>query len=287
MASTGPPTNEAQIEYWNEVAGPTWVAAQDALDALIGEFGERALARAAARPGEHVLDVGCGCGATSLALARAVGAQGSVTGVDISKPMLGRASARAREAGLTTLSFQEADAQSAELGAGRFDLVFSRFGVMFFADPTRAFGNLHRALRAPDGRLTFVCWQAATKNPWMMVPAAAAATLIPMQPMDPAAPGPFAFADEARVRDILERAGFREIGFEDAPGVLRLGQGDVASAAEFALNVGPTARALRDAGADAALRERVIAAIAQALVPYHGPDGVRLPGATWIVTARA
>jgi hypothetical protein len=165
--------------------------------------------------------------------------------------------------------------------------VFSRFGVMFFADPTAAFTNLHRALRPGQGRLTFVCWQAVPKNPWMLVPAAAAATIVPMPPADPIAPGPFAFADDVRVRGILERAGFREIAFEDAPGELRLGNGDLASAAEFALAVGPTARALREAGDDPALRERVKAAIAEALKPHLRPDGVRLAGSTWIVTARA
>jgi len=287
MTSAASPTNDEQIQYWNESAGPTWVAAQDALDALIGGFGERALARAAARPGERVLDVGCGCGATSLALARAVGTQGGVTGVDISKPMLGRAGERAREAGLVNLSFREADAQSADLGVGAFDLVFSRFGVMFFADPPAAFANLHRALRPGQGRLAFVCWQAIPKNPWMLVPAAAAAAIVPMKPADPTAPGPFAFADDVRVRGILEGAGFREIAFEDAPGELRLGNGDLASAAEFALAVGPTARALGEAGNDPALRERVKAAIAEALKPHLRPDGVRLAGSTWIVTARA
>lgn len=287
--TTGPtPANDDQIRYWNETAGPAWVAAQDLLDALIGELGDRALARAAATPGERVLDVGCGCGATSLALGHAVQTQGSVTGVDISKPMLARANERAQRAGLAHVSFREADAQTADLGAGAFDLVFSRFGVMFFADPTVAFTNLRRALRPGRGRLTFVCWQAVQKNPWMLVPMLAAAPLLPpLAPPDPTAPGPFAFANDARVRRILETAGFRDVAFDGATASLRLGTGDVASAADVALGLGPTAHALREARADETLHAKVKAAVAEALTPFLTEDGVRLAASTWIVNARA
>lgn len=288
MTSTAGPDspNAEQVRYWNEVSGPTWVAAQDVLDALIGPVGEHALAVAAAHAGERVLDVGCGCGTTTLALARAVGSTGTVTGLDISGPMLTRARERAGEAGLSNVRFRQADAQIAALEPAAYDLLFSRFGVMFFADPVAAFRNLHGAM-APEGRLAFVCWQAITRNPWMLVPVTAAAQHLTLPRPDPLAPGPFAFADDARLRGILEDAGFREVAIADRSTTLRLGTGDLESATQFAMVVGPTASALREARADEALRTRVTDAVREALRPYHAADGVHLGGATWIVTARA
>ncbi len=279
--------NAEQIRYWNEHSGPTWVAAQSVLDALIGPIGEQALAMASPAAGESVLDVGCGCGTTSIELARRVGAAGRVVGLDISVPMLVRARERAAEAGLAQLAFREGDAQIESLAPASVDLIFSRFGVMFFADPVAAFHNLHGALRSA-GRLVFVCWQAIQNNPWMLIPMTAAAQHLALPtPASPHAPGPFAFADATRLRGILEAAGFHSIEISDRPTVLRLGTGDLESATQFAMLVGPTAAALRDAKADDAMRERVTGAVREALRPHLTPDGVRLGGSTWIVTARA
>src|SRR5262249_32133419 len=150
--------NAEQVRFWNDAGSRRWVRQQALLDAMLASLGRRALERAAARHGERVVDVGCGCGDTSLALARAVGVTGRVTGIDVSRPMLERAGERAREAGLGTVCFVEADAQTHPF-AREHDLVFSRFGVMFFIDPVVAFRNLRGAL-GPGGRLAFVCWQA-------------------------------------------------------------------------------------------------------------------------------
>ncbi|MFM8754728.1 MAG: class I SAM-dependent methyltransferase, partial [Phenylobacterium sp.] len=167
--------NEAQEAYWNDLAGRTWAALQDRIDRQIRPLGLAAMDRLAPSPGETVLDIGCGCGDTSLELARRVGPEGEVLGLDISGLMLEVARRRAAEAGASALEFRQADAQVAALPGGR-DAVFSRFGVMFFADPPAAFANLRRALR-PGGRLGFVCWRPLAENLWMRLPAETAADL--------------------------------------------------------------------------------------------------------------
>jgi SAM-dependent methyltransferase len=278
--------NAEQVQYWNEVAGPRWVVFQERLDAELGGLSQRALERAGPAAGEAVLDVGCGCGGTSLELARRVGPRGRVLGVDVARPMLARARERAAAAGALQLRFVEADAQTAALEPAAFDLVFSRFGVMFFADPAAAFANLRRALR-PGGRVAFVCWQKLQDNPWVLVPLGAIAKHVPLPPPPaPGAPGPFAFADAERVRGFLEAAGFRDVAFDDLREPLRLGGGSIEGAVEFLLEVGPAATALREADAGPELRARVGAAVREALEPFVRPSGLELGSAAWIVRAR-
>lgn len=275
MSETG---NDAQIDYWNGRAGETWAALQDLLDRQIRPLGERAIAALSPAPGEAVLDIGCGCGDTSLALAAAVGPAGRVLGVDISRPMLDVARSRAA-AGGANIAFAERDA--AALWEPGFDAIFSRFGVMFFADPTTAFRNLRGALR-PGGRLAFVCWRPLAENPWMEVPVAAAARhLPPLPPMDPEAPGPFAFARRERVERMLEDAGWREVKL--TPFDLPIGGYPLADAVRLALRVGPLGMALAQAPE---AKERVKEAVREALAASDTEAGVRLPSATWVVTAR-
>jgi SAM-dependent methyltransferase len=278
--------NAEQLRYWNEVAGPRWVRFQERLDREIAGLGLLALERAALAEGEAVLDVGCGCGGTSLEIARRVGPRGRVLGLDISRPMLALARERQAEAGAAQLRFEEADAQTAALEPGAFDVLFSRFGVMFFADPAAAFTNLRRALR-PGARLAFVCWQRLPDNPWMMVPMGALAKHLPLPPPPPpGAPGPFAFADAARVQGLLEAAGFSSVEAGDVREPLRLGGGSLDDAVEFALEVGPAASVLREAGAGPELRAQVAASVREALEPYAAGGSPSLPSAAWIFTAR-
>jgi SAM-dependent methyltransferase len=280
MEATGP--NAEQIEYWNQKAAPTWVNQNERLDAMLAPFGLAAMERARPSAGERVLDVGCGVGQTSLQLAARVGPSGSVLGVDISTPMLARASERARAEKLANLRFENADAQTFAFTPNSVDLIFSRFGVMFFADPEAAFANIGRALR-PGGRLAFVCWQALAQNRWMLDSIAAIARFVPPSPPPaPDAPGPFAFADSARVRGILERAGFRGVKHEAVTGELSLGR-TLDEALGFATEIGPAASALREASESQ--RAEAITALREALETKLTPSGVLAAYATWIVTA--
>ena len=283
LTANGP--NAEQIRHWNEVAAPRWVASEAMLDAQIAPLGLEAMERARVAAGERVLDVGCGCGQTTLQLAAKVGPRGSVTGIDISTPMLERARARAAERELAQVRFLNADAQTTAVGAAAFDLVFSRFGVMFFSDPRAAFANL-RASLAPGGRVAFVCWQDLKLNPWMRVPLLAAAQHITLQPPSgPDAPGPFSFAAPARVRAILEGAGFADVAIDPLELELVVGGagGNLEQAVEIMLELGPMAAAMREA--DPALRPRVADAVREALAPFASPAGVKLGSAVWIVRA--
>ncbi len=268
--------NDPQIEYWNGAAGERWAAYQERLDRAMAGITAPALAFAEAKPGERVLDIGCGCGTTAILLSKAVGPGGNVTGVDISEPML--AVARARGTGL---NFRKADAAT-QLFHPTHDLVFSRFGVMFFADPVAAFANIRKAV-APHGRLAFVCWGDVKENLWVTAPFAAARDLLPPQePMEPFAPGPFAFADAGRVRDILARSGFRDIRIEKLDTVMNMGA-TAQDATTQTLNIGPLARAVSEV--DEAARENIGAVVRNALAEFATPAGITPPASCWLVGA--
>ena len=191
-----------QIEYWNGEAGAMWAKRQDRMDALLAPITEATLGACSVNAGDKVLDVGCGCGDTTLRFA-ALGA--TATGVDVSKPMLARARERAAANSLTT-TFLLGDAAETRFDA-EYDLLFSRFGVMFFDNPTAAFANLHSALR-PSAKLCFVCWQAPNFNPWISVPFSVALPMLPPQPtLEPRAPGPFAFAERRSTPSTRARSG--------------------------------------------------------------------------------
>ena len=209
-----PADNSEQIAEWNGAMGERWVAMREETNRIVVPFGDAALEAAAPQPGERVIDIGCGCGDTSIELARRVGVTGSVLGIDVSRPMLEVARSRGALANGASLAFRDADASEAELPADT-DLLFSRFGVMFFSQPSPAFSHLRKSLRA-GGRCVFVCWRMPRDNPWAMTPLSAARRVMGVKPApaDPEAPGPFAFADEQRVRTILSGAGFDDIGIQ-------------------------------------------------------------------------
>jgi SAM-dependent methyltransferase len=243
------------------------------------------MAALAPSAGEHVVDVGCGCGETSLELGRRVTERGGVLGVDISEPMLARARERAAAERLGHVRFVAADAQTHRFAADAADAVFSRFGVMFFADPAAAFANLRATLHA-NGRLAFVCWQPVTENPWMLTPLMAAAGIVPLPPPPPPdAPGPFAFGDRDRVASLLGQAGFRDVAFESfKPDVLVAGGADLDRSVQFLLQLGPLGAALGETPPD--VLARITTAVRDAVTPVATARGVAMPSAAWIVMAR-
>jgi SAM-dependent methyltransferase len=243
------------------------------------EIGRRVLALANAQPGEKAIDVGCGPGTTTAALAASVGPEGHVLGVDISRVLIEAAATRR----LSNATFVVADAGTHPFEAASVDLIFSRFGVMFFADPVAAFANLRRALK-PAGRLTFVCWRPPQDNPWSLAPVKAAAPFLPPLPRPgPEEPGQFAFGDRARVERILTGAGFAGLAIEPLDVQIWMGK-DVADVVANAGRFGPLARSFADADPESVARAK--AAIGEALAPHATKDGVSLPGACWLVSAR-
>lgn len=268
-----------QAEFWNGPGGKMWLGAYERIERSIQGFGDAGLAAADPRPGERVLDIGCGTGGTTAQLARAIGAKGHVLGVDISEPLVGAARAQ----GLANASFEIGDAATWPFEAGSFDLVFSRMGVMFFGDPVAAFRNIHRAMKEA-GRLVFICWRTPQENPWAAVPMRAAQPhLPPIERPGPEDPGQYSFGDRARVERILTEAGFKEVSF--APVDLMLNQGrDIPEALERVSEFGPVARLFKEATPDQVAKAK--AAIADALKPHAKPEGVNLAGACWLVRAR-
>jgi SAM-dependent methyltransferase len=278
--------NDQQIEYWNGEAGQRWVEHDRALETALAPVTTALLAQVPSGVALRGLDIGCGCGNQSLALARHIGPRGQLTGVDISAPMLAVARSRAAtpEPARAALSFVQADAATHDFAATRFDLMFSRFGVMFFGDPLLAFRNLHR-FGAPRARLTFCCWQASALNDWMNLPMQAALRHVPAPPaQDPHAPGPFAFADRERVQTVLEGAGFGEITILPLSMELCFAEADTLSGAVRKLvQIGPVGTLL--AAHDEATRRRAREEICTAVESHYRAGKLLLAGAIWLVTA--
>ena len=278
--------NADQAAFWNDQPGQNWVSFQPQLDAQLTEITDQLLAASAPRPGERVLDIGCGAGGSTFALADAVGSTGSVLGLDVSAPLLAHAEERRRGLGLGQVSFALADAQDHPFAPGGFDLAASRFGVMFFADPVAAFGNIARALR-PDGRLVFVAWAGPEHNPWFTLPQRlAVARLGPVAPTPPDAPGPMAFRDAGRVVGLLEAAGLRDVRAE----AVDLGlpnPGGLDAVLALVGNIGSLPRVLREKGGTPEDRAAILAAIRSELAAFVTPDGVRLPARVIVYAARA
>jgi SAM-dependent methyltransferase len=269
---------------WQEVEGEHWVREAERYDTMVGAFGEAMLDAADLKQGERVLDVGCGNGATTIEAARRVRPGGVAVGIDLSAPMLSLARQRAATVEATETEFVQDDAQAHSFPAGEFDAVVSRFGVMFFDDPEAAFANLGRALR-PGGRLAFVAWQGIERSQWIMIPGAAAAPHVGLPAgIAPDAPGPAGLADPARVRRILEGAGFADVTTDELVRPMRIGD-DVDDAISFIQSMPVVHEMLFAAPPDK--RKEAVDAARESLRPYCGREGVVMnDNAAWLVTAR-
>jgi SAM-dependent methyltransferase len=262
--------DEARVLAWAEV--------RELLELQLAPLGRRAVAALAPHPGETILDIGCGGGDTALEIAQAVAPNGTVVGIDLSAAVLAFAQRAAK--GCRRVQFVQADAQVYPFEPASFDAAFSRFGVMFFADPTAAFINIRHSLK-PNGRLAFICWRALEENPLDILALSAASAHLPPQPAhDPDAPGPFVFANPDRMRGILENAGFGEIEITAYDALV--GSGDLDAMLAVCSRVGALGKILRE---NPELRPATLPAVRSALAVHDGPDGVKLNAATWVVTA--
>lgn len=291
----GAGTNADQITHWNGEVGRKWAQHQDSTDFMLAGLTEKLLRRADVCSGEQIIDLGCGCGTTTFLLARKTGPKGKVTGIDISEPMLARARAYAPgETGAlsATVDFVLADATTYAFPQDSADLIFSRFGVMFFNEPERAFCNLARAIKTGSGRMVFMCWRTMQENPWVTLPVSVALRHMPAPPIsNPEAPGPFAFGNAERIKLILRQSGFTLVSMEQAEDDMPIGgpytgKGCVAEAVDFASRIGPLAQFLREAPSDS-IRDKIRSDMYEELKAYDSPKGPRLKGRVWIVTAKA
>lgn len=272
--------NEDQAEFWT--GQREWANQQVAMDACMAPALEMVIAQAALQPGEQVLDIGCGTGASLLAAAAQIGATGHVTGADISPTLLALARERCAEAHNVTI--HEADAQEADLGAG-YDAVISRFGVMFFEDTPAAFANIARACK-PGARLSMIAWGDVADNPWFMAPAAAVRRVLGPQPkVDRSLPGPFAFEHADRVLRDLRAAGLADVTVT-AQETLLTPPGGVAENAELCTRIGPAAGAIRANEANTEQVDALRAAIAQEFASFDTADGLRVPAKLNLISAR-
>ncbi len=274
--------NQDQIDHWNGVVGERWVSHQAMIDTMMAPFSAALQHKLALAADQHIIDIGCGCGDMSEQAA-ALGTH--VTGIDISEPMLAQAIKQsATKPSAHAVTYQLADAETGKFPDNHFDYAMSRFGVMFFNTPIKAFINIKRALK-PTGKLVFVCWRHAKDNPWVTIPGSAIAPLLPKMPAtDPTAPGPFSFADPKRISRILTSAGFGAVRIEpiEASMPIAVGQG-VLGAVDFIAKIGPTARAIAELDDDkrAVVKERLRIALGNSEVN----STVHLGGAVWLVSA--
>lgn len=276
--------NAAQWEHWNTVAGPKWVAFSDKLDRQLSQVGQLLLQAAAPRPGESVLDIGCGTGGMLVPLAEAVGDRGKIVGIDLSDPMLGAAWRRVTRASLGNVQLVAGDVQIHTFVSATFDLLVSRFGVMFFADPVAAFRNLYQAAGA-SGRLCFVCWGPLQENPhWALTLAAVARRLGPPAEKPPHAPGPMAFSDPAYVEQILRSAGFVDIAISrESPALVGTSPEEEAA---FMCTMGPAASIIAEREPTAEVINQIKVELAAHFNQFVSGGRMLIPASIYLVQAR-
>ena len=276
--------NIKQKQFWSGAGGDVWVDKQREMDIMLNPLGERVIQGLDLKEETKILDIGCGCGATTLEIAKLVN-QGEVIGVDISEPMLERATQTASDMALTNISYQVKDVQVDEMPNKYFDIAFSRFGVMFFEDPFEAFNNINHSLK-DDGQLSFVCWQHASLNPWQSLSIQVIKEFLDLPAPPPKSPGPFAFEDKSYIEEILNASGFRDIEIKDNQEDIVMFSGkSIREACEDYLTINPVVTEMLK-NSPSELREEILEALIGKFLDYHKDDGLLFPSATWIVTAK-
>jgi len=276
--------NSDMSEFWNGEGGKKWLRFQETMDVNLLPFGQKAMAAANILSGESVLDIGCGCGDTSIEIAGIVGADGRVLGVDISEPILARARAQAMISVKKNVEFECGDAQTVSFEAAAFDLMFSRFGVMFFDDPVAAFKNLYAALK-PGGRVAFICWQPAKDNEWIKTSLETVARHVSLpEPAGPEDAGPMSFGDPKRVKRILTASGFADIQIKDCDTPFTVGN-TLDEAVAFLMQMGPASGAIAQSDANEATKSKIARNLHDTLTAYDTGIGVTMSAATLVVTA--
>ena len=276
--------NIKQKQFWSGAGGDVWVDKQREMDIMLNPLGERVIQGLDLKEETKILDIGCGCGATTLEIAKIVN-QGEVIGVDISEPMLERATKTASDMMLTNTSFQVKDVQVDEMPRSYFDVAFSRFGVMFFEDPFEAFKNINHSLK-DNGQLSFVCWQHASLNPWQSLSIQVIKEFLDLPAPPPKSPGPFAFEDKSYIEEILNASGFRDIEIKDNQEDIVMFSGkSIREACEDYLTINPVVTEMLK-NSPSELREEILEALIGKFSDYHKDDGLLFPSATWIVTAK-
>ena len=277
--------NKNQKDFWSGKGGDIWVERQNAMDTMLSPLGEAALNKLNFNEEENVLDIGCGCGHTTLNIAKRIGPSGNVTGLDISEPMLKRAKESAVEMSITNTSFKCVDVQTEDLGDQIYSTAFSRFGVMFFEDSVAAFKNINKSLIS-GGYLSFVCWQSPAVNPWQSLFIQEVKKFLDLPSPPPRSPGPFAFMESEYVSSILEESKFQDIRIEGHEAEVNMFSGrSLSDSVKDYISINPVVTQMLKESSENQIAEIVNSGI-EAFSPYYSEKGLIFPSATWLVTAR-
>ena len=275
--------NKNQRDFWSGKGGDIWVERQNAMDTMLGPLGEAALNKLNLNEGENVLDIGCGCGNTTLNIAKRISPDGQVTGLDISKPMLKSAKESANEMSISNASFNCVDVQTDDIGEEVYSAAFSRFGVMFFEDPIAAFHNINKSL-ITGASLSFVCWQSPALNPWQSLFIEAVKKYVDLPSPPPRSPSPFAFMESEYVSSILEESNFQNIMIEGHEAEVNMFSGrSLSDSVKDYISINPVVSGMLKDSTEQEKTEIINSAI-EAFSPYYSAKGLMFPSATWLVT---
>ena len=276
--------NKKQREFWSGKGGDVWVEKQNAMDVMLEPLGVAALSKLPEDLGEHILDIGCGCGSTTLSIAGNLSKNSKITGVDISEPMLDQARKLAAEKNLTNADFQVMDIQTELKKENIYSAAYSRFGVMFFEAPVPAFKNIYRSLQQ-GAKFSFVCWQSPQLNPWQALSIQVIKKFVDLPSPLPRSPGPFAFAEKDYLESIMVDSGFKDIAIESHEQQITMFVGkSLQEASNDYLSINPVVTAMLEESSPE-VKDDISSALQELFKEYSDGNGLHFPSATWLVTA--